>query len=86
MTFDAGMEPDLLGTGPPVINLFPHPVAGATSLLGFASSPLRGLHAGVIAEHHRRREQTARQAHERALTCWSFDDDREMWIPDLLRR
>jgi hypothetical protein len=44
------------------------------------------LHAGVRADRHRRQLETARQAHERALSCWSFDGEREMWIPDLLRR
>jgi hypothetical protein len=74
----------LLGTCARVITLRPRPVTAA-HLLGLASSPLRGLRAGLVAEHERRQQQTARQAHERALSCWSFDGDHEMWIPDLLR-
>lgn len=70
----------------PVLKLFPNPVAGTAHVIGLASSPLRGLHAGVVADRHRRRAETARQAHERALTCWSFDGERQMWIPDLLRQ
>ena len=80
----------VLGTCARVITL-PRPVtrprsAATAHLLGLASSPLRGLRAGLAAEHDRRRQETARQAHERALSCWSFDGDHEMWIPDLLRR
>lgn len=70
----------------PVSTLLPHPIAGTASLLALASSPLRGLHAGLLADRHRRRAETARRAHERALSCWSFDGEHEMWIPDLLRQ
>ena len=65
--------------------LLPKPVTGTAHLLVLASSPLRGLHAGVRAERHQRRVEAARQAHERALSCWSFDGEHQMWIPDLLR-
>jgi hypothetical protein len=78
------MERAVLGTNARVIPLRPRPATA--HLLGLASSPLRGLRAGLAAEHHRRQQQTARQAHERALSCWSFDGDHDMWIPDLLRR
>jgi hypothetical protein len=68
-----------------VINLFPHPIPAPTPLLGLAAWPLRGLTAGVVAERRRREVETARQAHERAVSCWSFDRQHQMWIPDLLR-
>lgn len=73
------------GTRAPVINPFPHPIPAPTTLLGLAAWPLRGLAAGVVAEHRRRQVETARRAHERAVSCWSFDRRHQMWIPDLLR-
>jgi hypothetical protein len=85
MVDDTRMGRLVSGTRAPVINLLPRPIT-TVNLLGLASSPLRGLHAGVRADRHRRQLETARQAHERALSCWSFDGEREMWIPDLLRR
>ena len=69
-----------------MIKHLPNPVTGTVHLLGLASSPLRGLHAGAQADRHQRRVETARQAHERALGCWSFDGEHQMWIPDLLRQ
>ena len=74
-----------LGTSARVITLRPRSVTATTHLLALASSSLRGLRAGLAAEHERRQQETARQAHERALSCWSFDADHEMWVPDLLR-
>ena len=61
-------------------------VVGMIGLMGLATSPLRSLTVGRDAGRGRWDAHTARLASERAFASWSFDEDRQVWMPNSLRR